>query len=45
MFLSAAMTDANIDFALDAADESFRELAQAAPQLGPNERYPGPRKG
>jgi len=45
MFLSAAMTDANIDFALDAAEESFRELARAAPKLGPNERYPGPRKG
>ena len=45
MFLSAAMTDTNIDFALDAAGESFRELAAAAPGLGPNERYPGPRKG
>jgi glutamate-1-semialdehyde 2,1-aminomutase len=45
MFLSAAMTDANIDFALGAAAESFEELARAAPQLGPNTRYPGPRRG
>ena len=45
MFMSAAMTDENIDFALDAATESFRELEQAAPTLGPNTRYPGPRKG
>lgn len=43
MFLSAAMNEANIDFIIDAADESFRELALAAPTLGPNERYPGPR--
>jgi glutamate-1-semialdehyde 2,1-aminomutase len=45
MFMSAVMTDANIDFALDAAEESFRELAMAAPTLGANTRYPGPRKG
>jgi len=45
MFLSAAMTDANIEFALDAAEQSFSELADAAPRLPPNTRYPGPRKG
>jgi len=43
MFLSAALNEANIDFIIDAADESFRELALAAPTLGPNDRYPGPR--
>ncbi len=43
MFLSAAMNESNIDFVVDAADESFRELAHAADTLGPNERYPGPR--
>ena len=43
MFISAAMTDANIDFVLDAADQSFGQLAKAAPKLGPNARYPGPR--
>jgi len=45
MFMSAAMTDVNVDFALEAAGESFRELEQAAPTLGPNERYPGPKRG
>jgi glutamate-1-semialdehyde 2,1-aminomutase len=45
MFLSAAMTDANVEFALDAAAKSFAELAEAAPKLGPNTRYPGPRLG
>lgn len=44
MFISAAMTDANIAFALDAADQSFAELAKTAPKLGPNTRYPGPRR-
>jgi glutamate-1-semialdehyde 2,1-aminomutase len=44
MFISAAMTDANIDFVLDAADQSFGQLAKAAPKLGPNARYPGPRR-
>jgi glutamate-1-semialdehyde 2,1-aminomutase len=44
MFLSAAMTDANIDFALDAAQQAFAELAEAAPKLGPNTRYPGPKR-
>jgi glutamate-1-semialdehyde 2,1-aminomutase len=44
MFISAAMTDANIAFALDAADQSFAELAKTAPSLGPNTRYPGPRR-
>lgn len=44
MFISAAMTQTNIDFALDAADQSFRELATALPTLGPNDRYPGPRR-
>lgn len=43
MFLSAAMNEANIDFIVDAADESFGELALAAASLGPNDRYPGPR--
>lgn len=45
MFLSAAMTDVNIDFALEAAAQSFRELEEAAPKLGPNTRYPGPKRG
>ncbi len=43
MFLSAAMNEANIDFVIDAARESFRELVVAAPTLGANDRYPGPR--
>jgi glutamate-1-semialdehyde 2,1-aminomutase len=45
MFLSAAMTDANIEFALDAAAQSFAELAEAAPRLPANTRYPGPKRG
>lgn len=44
MFMSAAMTGETIDFALDAAEESFRELEQAAPKLGPNTRYLGPKR-
>lgn len=38
MFLSAAMTETDIDAALDAADASFKALAQAAPRLGPVEK-------
>jgi bacterioferritin-associated ferredoxin len=35
MFLCDAMTEEDIDQALDAAEESFAELARAAPGLAP----------
>ena len=38
MFLCAAMTPADIDQALDAADESFEVLAKELPTLGPVEK-------
>jgi glutamate-1-semialdehyde 2,1-aminomutase len=38
MFLSAAMIEADIDTALDAADASFAALRQAVPKLGPVEK-------
>ncbi len=44
MFMSAAMTDENIDFALHAAEAAFKELELAAPTLGTNTRYPGPKR-
>lgn len=38
MFIGAAMTDADIDAALDASAESFAALSAAIPTLGPVER-------
>ncbi|HEY7851480.1 MAG TPA: glutamate-1-semialdehyde 2,1-aminomutase, partial [Caulobacteraceae bacterium] len=38
MFLCAAMTTADIDQALDAADQAFKTLKSAAPNLPPVEK-------
>lgn len=38
MFLCAAMTEADIDFALDAAEGAFKVLKRDAPTLGPVEK-------
>jgi glutamate-1-semialdehyde 2,1-aminomutase len=35
MFLCAAMTEADIDFALDAAEGAFGVLKRQAPELAP----------
>ncbi|HQP20448.1 MAG TPA: glutamate-1-semialdehyde 2,1-aminomutase, partial [Phenylobacterium sp.] len=35
MFLCAAMTDADIDLTLDAAERAFTQLRKEAPTLGP----------
>ncbi len=35
MFFCAAMTEADIAFALDAAEESFAALKKQVPELGP----------
>jgi hypothetical protein len=36
MFLCAAMTDADVDAAVTAADESFRSVAKNRPELVPH---------
>jgi len=40
MFLCAAMTETDIDQALNAAEDSFAELKRQAPNLAPSRKWP-----